>query len=660
VLVLKALTIRGSSDAGDVGGRIEFAPRLNVITAPNNYGKSLVSCGIAWYLGLETMFGMRAGDPGFFPEAARERMDLGEVRGVRLIRAEAVLEVELKGVGTATITREIAENALLQIAGDIGGMRQATLKVGQGSMADEVAGFHSWLFGWSGLPRRKLARFHGGEAPIYFENLAPLFFIEQKEGWTDLQAMQVHRYGLSEVDQGAVEYLLGLEHRLQERFRLQKFEVRATELKSSLKEVLGRLEEVARSEGWILEMSIHGSVVALRQRYAELSVAQVFKDTFNFDGPAEVQRLQLSAANAREKLGSLDSSNDGEKGLVELSQKVIDLKRARHNALSELSAQRSELEEQRRLSASIEERIRSAGDLVRLKQAGVGLLTKAECPTCRQEVSPDLFELTEQALEGVKGHLAALERQRDVARSAVTQLEAETQIASKRLELLDDERRGYEGRLSLVNSVASRSMEMVAALAGRLADAERKLDRTMRVVRNLDEIQGQVDSWISEATVELGPSTEEPVDEVTRMNAFVIDLRDFLVGLGHEGVPESEKAGVTIDSEYIPFLDGRRLRSVGSASDLARMITAYVFALLQTGSKTGGHHPGFAVLDEPLQQNPDEKHRVQFIETIGKVASALSEQVIVFTYLRQDEIPRLKAADVPLQELGGAHFLSLV
>ena len=44
---------------------------------------------------------------------------------------------------------------------------------------------------------------------MYLENLVPSFYIDQTEGWADIQAQQIGRYGQLEIKEIAVEYLLG-------------------------------------------------------------------------------------------------------------------------------------------------------------------------------------------------------------------------------------------------------------------------------------------------------------------------------------------------------------------------------------------------------------------------------------------------------------------
>jgi len=117
---------------------------------------------------------------------------------------------------------------------------------------------------------------------------------------------------------------------------------------------------------------------------------------------------------------------------------------------------------------------------------------------------------------------------------------------------------------------------------------------------------------------------------------------------------------VHLDEQYVPYLGTRRLRSLGSASDHPRLVAAYVLALAKASGTLGGLHPGFLVLDEPLQQNPDPEHRRLFINFLQSAAARqLQYQTIVFTSLYDEESLRLKQAGVPTVTPDGEHLLRL-
>jgi hypothetical protein len=120
-------------------------------------------------------------------------------------------------------------------------------------------------------------------------------------------------------------------------------------------------------------------------------------------------------------------------------------------------------------------------------------------------------------------------------------------------------------------------------------------------------------------------------------------------------------AEVSLSDQYTPMLGTKRIRSLGSASDQSRLIAAYTLALAEASIAVEGMHPGIVILDEPLQQNPDPKHRELFLSFLSKaLAKSTKFQVIIFTSLRQAELAQLKRGGVSVATPDGAKFLKRV
>jgi hypothetical protein len=82
--------------------------------------------------------------------------------------------------------------------------------------------------------------------------------------------------------------------------------------------------------------------------------------------------------------------------------------------------------------------------------------------------------------------------------------------------------------------------------------------------------------------------------------------------------------------------------------------------LAQASVQIDGLHPGLVILDEPLQQNPDPKHRERFLSFLSKeLAKKVPFQVVIFTSLRQGEITQLRRGGVSVVTPEGAKFLTL-
>jgi hypothetical protein len=189
--------------------------------------------------------------------------------------------------------------------------------------------------------------------------------------------------------------------------------------------------------------------------------------------------------------------------------------------------------------------------------------------------------------------------------------------------------------------------------------AERELERLQDASKEIDEIQASIDRWIKDATAFQNATTQSP-DIQGRKQTFLEALRNYLVALGHSAVRRANSSLLSLDDEYTPFMDGRRLRGLGSASDQSRLVAAYSLALAAASQQLKGAHPGVVILDEPLQQNPDEKHQDLFLTFLERELAQQSKfQTLVFTWLSGEEIARLRKGNTRVVTPPGSHFLQL-
>jgi DNA repair exonuclease SbcCD ATPase subunit len=113
------------------------------------------------------------------------------------------------------------------------------------------------------------------------------------------------------------------------------------------------------------------------------------------------------------------------------------LKRRRHTLNESLSTLRIQKEQADELIGSLDHRIQSASDLLRLKVTGVGRLDHVECPTCHRDLDPVTFALTDQSAESISTHIEALKRDRDMMVSNSRSIEAGLRTARASMLNLD-------------------------------------------------------------------------------------------------------------------------------------------------------------------------------------------------------------------------------
>lgn len=236
---LAEVEIRGVSDAGPFDGGFTFFPGLQIISAKNHFGKSLAVTSIAWCLGLECMLGLQDNDNSCFPVAVRDLIDFDRAPSIPIRTSEATLTLAREDGTRIKLRRQIkgdpAEVVVEEFTPKFEPLRMSRLYARRQTMKDEHGGLQHFLFDWLGLQRMPVMTRRGVAAEIYLENIAPLFYIDQSEGWADLQAQQVYRYGLQDISEIAVEYLLGALDAIEKRFRPDMAHLLVYVVKQSLK-----------------------------------------------------------------------------------------------------------------------------------------------------------------------------------------------------------------------------------------------------------------------------------------------------------------------------------------------------------------------------------------------------------------------------------------
>jgi DNA repair exonuclease SbcCD ATPase subunit len=588
---------------------------------------------------------------------------LGDKRDIEVLTSEARITIERDDGASVSIRRAIKGDAadLVEVSETSKGKapRLSRLRARRGTMSDEAGGLQRFLYEWLGLPRAKLMTLKGVPSEIYLENVAPLFFIDQNEGWTDLQALQVYRYGLQEVAEAAVEYLLGAKGALGLRFERQELVSIEARLKGEAEKLSERVVEFFGARGWTLKWSTHGAAVDVAKRWGARALSEVARDEFNMDAAAERRRLDGRIVSLRAALASQPPGTADLSPASQASQQVVELKTKRHELRGELRDARMQLADQQGLLTTIEHRIHSSKDVFRLKTHGIGRLDLVECPTCHRDLDPSTFQLTDQSAPSVQAHIEALSKQRVLIQANIASLEAENARLQHELGVVGDTLTAAERGLATVNQAVGTMREGLAKIATDLAAAERELDAQRAFTRGLAELEANVKRWIEE--VRAAAEREIDLSDLReRVATFEGRLRSQLLALGHSAVTKATEHELRLDDRYTPYLGPRRLRSLGSASDHPRLVAAYALALAEASRIRGGPHPGVVILDEPLQQNPDENHVKLMLRFLETAARETTNQVIVTTFLKHDQLARLQRAGVPAQQLPGSRFLQPV
>ncbi|WP_233726850.1 ATP-binding protein [Maribacter cobaltidurans] len=164
------------------GSEVNFKEGLNIIFGPNSVGKTSIITGIVYGLGGEKSLGIfKSVQNPFKPEFYKA------IEGESIDKSYLLLEIS-NGSEVRTIFRYIKGTDI-----NIAAIKKCTadnfFKIedsekliisGEGVFSEN--GFQSFLFDFIGLEQVLLPTYDQKFSKLYFENLLPLFFVEQRAG----------------------------------------------------------------------------------------------------------------------------------------------------------------------------------------------------------------------------------------------------------------------------------------------------------------------------------------------------------------------------------------------------------------------------------------------------------------------------------------------
>jgi len=656
-LRIRKLKLTSTTINGNYGAELEFPDGLVLLHLHNTRGKSTALKSIIYCLGLERMFGQVSQAP--LTPAMTTRLKDGD-KEWDVVESWVLLQIENAEGAVATLRRKAAGE---------GGQDRKVIDVWECPMiginnsaiqpksyyardpgsAQNEQGIAFWLAKFIGWDLPKVSRHDGGVGILYIECLLSLFFVEQGQGWTTIQAGTPRIFGIRQVEKKAVEFILDLDA-CQLDVTRELLEQEVDSLKKDWSARRDELEVIARS--------IRGALRNLpRDPQATWPpLGEPYLEAFQ-----EGLEVPLNAAIELDKatLVRLDSVEipTADDAAKEVTAKLNEAYEALNEAESVSSSIEDDLLSEQAGSEALETRLQAViEDLVRNKDAkkledlgatGGMSISRHECPTCHQDINDTLLDQRfEQEVMGLDENIAYLAAQKQT----LDKMKARTDGAIQAILRRRDAVASYVAELRL----SIRSLKRTLVSAG-LAPSEAAIrDRIVVDDRLLRRVEAQGESqrilldfpkmaarWAKVQarlkTVKGRTQSDQDRKKLRTLSSlFTSALEEF-------GFESFLLDTVSIDNEsYRPKREGFDLAYAVSASDNVRIIAAYITSLFETAREEVTNHPGLLILDEPRQQNmqwPD------FAKILGRLSGALQagQQVIVATSDRPDAIRDLMA-----------------
>ncbi|MDX2403435.1 hypothetical protein NJO91_09880 [Streptomyces microflavus] len=671
---LVELEVCSRTTAGNLRYSATFGDGLNVLAAPNSFGKSTFLQAVIYALGLEGMFSAGRKPPfgpamlsvADFPDGTRGRVRESWVT-LTVANSHGHVLRSKRFVVSDEIDNFLVQTWQARSYGALHEARRVDMFVRQPGSAARELGFHHELARFIGWNLPMVPGFNSAEVSLYVECLFPLFYVEQKSGWSGVTPRMPTYLRIRDMLRRSVEFILGLS--TLDRLRaVAALRAEEDSLRTSWQLCVQRASEAADTMQARLSFLSENPVTPARHQDA---VAEVFAN-------GQWVPLQSVIEPWRERLRHLESST-----LIPAGQRT-DTARAElttaEGELRKLGASLRLITEQLNLVrndvdllasrlASLNAEREKLLDLRKLQRMGSGLeiaaISDDSCPTCGQsldgrEVGTGVAADIDQSLLENEAEKSTLESVRDAA--------------SQRLNSLDRDRRAVE---SLINDSRQRVRHLRDELAGPSASPSKAqvqeqvqlastIDQGVRILDFIEDanelLREMADKWqdVRDRMRDLGDNAASPEDQAI-VARFQQSFREQLADYGLRSIPPNE---ISIDPEtLLPVNDGMELAfdltMAISASDMIRTKWAYYVALFEAARVSSrGQHAKLLIFDEPRQQETDRGSLSEFVKRLSSGAAA-GCQIIYATSEDPRELQQV-LQNVPYSMLpaSGSHLLA--
>lgn len=640
-LTLLNIEIAVNTNGGRFSVKIPFNSGLNIIRADNSSGKSTCINAIAYGLGLEAILGPSRKRP--FPKSLYEVIydDKKDDRPYFVRSSFVSISIKNSKGSLAVLMRDIQGNDnKVTVTSDIGGGDYFLGPAGNGiGSAISQKGFHHWLADFIGWDLPSVVTFEGKETKLYLECIFPLFFIEQKRGWSEIQANTPTHYGIKNLKKSAVEFCLAIDSFEHEK-KIAKLKNMIESSEADWDKLRSFAESIANFNAVrvnkIADLDNKSSVCLVKFSYLENDVA------------ISVEEQERSLNRFIEKLSKEISGKtlDDEK----LNSQVAVMRVLRREV-----EETSNLVEMKMLSISeVDSKILTLKhdydqyrQLNRLKKVGSDISINTDtrkCPICENDLYDTLGNSTvKREPMSLDENIQFLKNQLDffssIKKKSVAQLQEfrdKAKLLNSRMEVENDKLSSLREEIDDVNGATK-------ALLRETIQAEILLKNVLKLKEaqdNLNEQATRIHARWSNASNSLKQVRKNSTD--TDRGLVIRKLESIIKGnLTAFNFNYSAINTVSISHQTLrPEQEGYDIVAETSASDYIRIIWSYTLALLELAAEDKEQkikHGGFVVFDEPRQH---EASKLSFTNLIGKASESIlyNGQVIFATSLDELEL----------------------
>ncbi|SEK12030.1 hypothetical protein MAA5396_05060 [Marinovum algicola] len=661
-LRFRKLRLRAITSDGVYGTDISFSEGLTVLWADNTKGKSTCMQGMIYALGLERMLSPRREIP--LPHAMTTYLNTDDDKRVEVLESSVSLELSNNNDQIITVNRAVkASTDKRLVTVDFGaaltneetGLRRQNFFVHDPGAAQREDGFHHFLESFIGWHLPQVRRYDAPDTKLYLETVFPLFWVEQKFGWSAIPAAIPTYMRIREVHKRAVEFILDLD--------VYKLEAERERLSERL---------AANSKDWsVVRQELELTVSKYGGRVSKLSDKPIAD-------PETLSHVRIELIEDGERL-PLDSVISHLRGVIsemaenlvpdvkdqagEVAQRLeryirltdeLNAEKLRIHGIQQIKS--ADIRSLKRRIIALENDLAKNLDVQKLqKYSGVSeILTPDRCPTCEQAlvdalVSQDSLSSVMPISENVE-YIRAQKKMFEsiLAREQAEEEERRDNVSSIRQKLSD-----YYSQIRSLRSelIAPDAMPSAATIEQRLR-AEARLKDLESLMTTFEEAMERFESLqvaYREILLDMSKTPKEKLSQSDKEKLVCLTdlMRDHVRDFDFTTFPPSELS-ISQDS-YKPEKEGFEIGFETSASDAIRLKWAYQLGLLELASVKPTNHPGALIFDEPRQQSSS---RPSFENLLHRAAQAKArDQQVIFSTSENLETLRSITSSIDCSEV---------
>lgn len=664
-LKIRMLKLVVDTEKGEFGTKLRFEDGLNIFRADNSSGKSTCIQSIIYALGLEGMLSASHEVP--LPHAMT---DLIEVNGeeINVNGSEVYLEISNDEKEILTIQRTVKGERNKHLISTFEGPAltepaknyiQRDYFVRERGAAQRDRGFHKKLADFLGWDIPEVLHYNGNSMLLYMECILPLMIIEQKRGWSAIQANTPKQYGIREVEKRAVEFILKLDANklfLEKQSLIERIKEHKTEWKMLIK----HLKNITKKT----DVAIEGLPEEPTENFHPRVFVEVNGEKSNISTIISELKKNLKERSSETIPEVKEDIRRVQQEIDKTSEVIIQYQITYNEKLESLQLEKLQQQHTEERLTAIEEDLQKYKDVRRIKKLGSLeniQFTNGQCPTCHQEVTDTLLPQTQQNNPmSIDESINFLNGQKQTIKYAK---ENNNKVIEVKIHELNQVRNKIK---KLQQSV--RDMKQTLMSDERIPSVYEMKER-MRLEEDIKhyEEMNELIHEVFEDMYELGEAYETSVNNLNELPDDLLSRNDYIKLKSLEKIfkkhskdyglksVKPETLSISTDT-YKPIHDGFELsfdlQFDLSASDLIRMIWAYLISLLEISKEHDSNHLGLLVLDEPRQQSTALESLKEFLKDASK-SKTTNQQVIFAT--SEEEAPLkalLNEADIDHHYIG--------